>query len=92
MAQFQEKGDVLIITKSNGSKVVYMLLKDIIEYVSERQFSLPYGQKLTYPDGSKFMHAGECDKHYALIRNWKVKGQQLPDRIAIPWNNLRRTE
>ncbi len=91
MAQFQEKGDVLIVTKANGSKVAYILLKDIFD-VSKRQLSLPYGQKLTYPDGSKFMHAGECDKHYALIRNWKVKGQQLPDRIAIPWNNLRRTE
>lgn len=91
MAQFQEKGDVLIVTKTNGSKVVYILLKDIFD-VSERQLSLPYGQKLEYPDGSKFMHAGEFNKHYALIRNWKVKGQQLPSRIAIPWNNLRRID
>lgn len=91
MAQFQEKGDVLIVTKTNGSKVVYILFKDIVD-VNEQQFSLPYGQKIEYPDGSKFIHAGEFNKHYALIRNWKVEGQQLPDRIAIPWNNLRRVD
>lgn len=92
MAQFQEQGDVLIVTKTDGSKVAYMLFKDIIVYANEAQFSLPYGQKLEYPDGSKFIHTGECNKHYALLRNWKDEGKQLYDRIAIPWNNLRRVD
>lgn len=79
----------MVITKTDGSRVSYILLNGIFN-VSERQFILPLGQKLEYPDGSKFLHAGDFNKEYALIRNWKVEGQPLPDKIAIPWNNLRR--
>lgn len=81
MEFYRNNNTLTIITATK--RVVYSIFDELIK-ANEQQFNLPDGQKITYPDGSMILHAGE----YALIRNWKTPKGTILDRIAVPWCNL----
>ena len=79
--KFIENNNVLIIVGT--TRVVDYSLVKKEQQVNEQQYNLPKGAKITYSDGSMFIHCG----NYAILRNWKYDGKTF-DRVAIPWSML----
>lgn len=79
---FIENKNTLTIVGTN--KVINYALIKRHEEVNEQQYNLLEGQKITYPDGSVILHAG----NYALLRHYVMKNGSVVDRVAIPWDML----